>query len=514
MRKNQIIIIFLIFFNIILTSNYSENQIIVKVDKSITNDIMKKDLVMLGFEIETKLFNYLNIFLIKYDSIIHSDINSAINIIQSLSYVIYAQKNHLISERLIPNDPQYSNMWHLNNTGQGGGTENADIDAPEAWDISTGNNRNIVIGVVDSGFDIEHQDLNENIWTNINEIENEIDDDENGYVDDINGWDAYEQDFTHPVTSHGTKVAGMIGAKGNNNLDVVGVNWNTKIMPISGSSSLTSTVIASYSYAYDNKILWIDTDGVLGANVVVINSSWGINYGDCNSGEFPVWNDMFDTLGEVGILSVAATMNINANVDEQGDVPTSCASDYLITVTNTDRNDSKFSSAAYGAESIDLGAPGTSVCSIRPGNLTSCSLTGTSYSAPIVSGAIGLMYDSASDFLYQEYLQNPSSTPLIIKNLILNTVDLISSLNGITVSSGRLNLFNAVSAANQYDGSCIVVGDFNADSYANIQDIILVMNCILSGCNDDEIICMDLNDDFQIDIFDIIVLVSIVINRS
>ena len=101
---------------------------------------------------------------------------------------------------------------------------------------------------------------------------------------------------------------------------------------------------------------------------------------------------------------------------------------------------------------------------------------------------------------------------MIIKNLILNTVDLISSLNGITVSSGRLNLFNAVSAANQYDGSCIVVGDFNADSYANIQDIILVMNCILSGCNDDEIICMDLNDDFQIDIFDIIVLVSIVIN--
>ena len=91
-----------------MTSNYSENQIIVKVDKSITNDIMKKDLVMLGFEIETKLFNYLNIFLIKYDSIVHSDINNAINIIQSL-YVIYAQKNHLISVRLILT-PQYSNM--------------------------------------------------------------------------------------------------------------------------------------------------------------------------------------------------------------------------------------------------------------------------------------------------------------------------------------------------------------------------------------------------------------------
>ena len=96
MKKNRIIIIFLILFNIILASNFLENQIIVKVDKSITNDRMEKDLVMLGFEIETKLFDYLNIFLIKYDSFVHSDISSAINMIQSLSYVIYAQKNHLL----------------------------------------------------------------------------------------------------------------------------------------------------------------------------------------------------------------------------------------------------------------------------------------------------------------------------------------------------------------------------------------------------------------------------------
>ncbi len=514
MIKKPIIIILLISFNIILATNYAQNQIIVKIDKNVNFDIIKKDLDVLGFEINAKLFDHLNIFLTEYDSSIYADINNAITMLQTLSFVIYSQKNHLISERLSPNDPQYSNMWHLNNTGQGGGTENADIDAPEAWDISTGNNRDIVIGVVDSGFDIEHQDLNENIWINANEINNGLDDDGNGYIDDVNGWDAYEQDSIHPITSHGTKVAGMIGATGNNNLDVVGVNWITNIMPISGSSSLTSTAIASYSYAYDNKVLWIDTDQVLGANIVVINSSWGINYGDCNSGEFPVWNDMFNTLGEVGILSVAATMNINANVDDQGDVPTSCDSDYLITVTNTDRNDSKFSSAAYGRESIDLGAPGTSVCSIRPGNLTSCSLTGTSYSAPVVSGAIGLMYDSASDLLYQEYLQSPSSTSLIMKNLLLNSVDLISSLNDITVSSGRLNLYNAVSAANSYDGNCIFTGDFNNDSYVNIQDIILVVNCILSTCNNEEIVCMDLNNDFQIDIFDIIILINIVVNRS
>ena len=97
--------------------------------------------------------------------------------------------------------------------------------------------------------------------------------------------------------------------------------------------------------------------------------------------------------------------------------------------------------------------------------------------------------------------------------MILNTVDLISSLNDITVSSGRLNLFNAVSAANQYDGLCIFAGDFNDDLYVNIQDIILIVNCILSMCNDEETVCMDLNNDFQIDIFDIIYLVDIVINR-
>ena len=172
MRKKPIIIILLISFNIILATNYAQNQIIVKIDKNVNFDIIKKDLDVLGFEINTKLFDHLNIFLIEYDSSIYADINNAITMLQTLSFVIYSQKNHLISERLSPNDPQYSNMWHLNNTGQGGGTENADIDAPEAWDISTGNNRDIVIGVVDSGFDIEHQDLNENIWINANEINN------------------------------------------------------------------------------------------------------------------------------------------------------------------------------------------------------------------------------------------------------------------------------------------------------------------------------------------------------
>ena len=133
----------------------------------------------------------------------------------------------------------------------------------------------------------------------------------------------------------------MGGATGNNNIDVVGINWDVDLMLISGSSSNTSTVIIAYSYALDNKILWNDTEGELGANIVVTNSSFGINYADCNSDPYPIWNDMYNTMGEAGILSVAATMNINANVDEQGDVPTGCNSDYLISVTNTNYHDEK-----------------------------------------------------------------------------------------------------------------------------------------------------------------------------
>ena len=512
----KFIIIFSLTINIVFSTNrieFVDGNIIIKIKKNHSIDLIQNQFENYGFYLEKELCKTLNIWLISYDMFRYANIEKAINELNKFSFIIYKQKDHKTKDRLIPNDPEFENMWHLNNIGQGGGSIDADIDAPEAWEISTGSiNHEIVIGIVDSGFEWEHQDLVDNIWVNHNEIPNNgIDDDENGYIDDINGWDAYGSDGSIPVTSHGTKVAGMVGAKGNNGVDVVGINWDISIMPIAGSSSSTSTVISAYSYALDNKLLWIDTDGVLGANIVAINSSFGINYADCNSGSFPVWNDMYNTLGEAGILSVAATMNVNANVDEYGDVPTGCDSDYIISVTNTDRNDTKFISAAFGKESIDLGAPGTSVCSIRPGNQISCSLTGTSYSAPVVSGTIGMIHASASELLIEEYILNPSMGSTIIKDIILNTVDYVTSLDTITVSGGRLNLYNAVFAASQFDGICSIPGDLNNDENINIQDIILMVNCILSNCIVDENICMDLNNDLGIDIFDIVILVTMIV---
>ena len=153
-----------------------------------------------------------------------------------------------------PNDPGYPQLWGLNNTGQSGGTPDADIDAPEAWDIQTGN-PNLVIGVLDTGVDYNHPDLAGNIWTNPGETAGDgIDNDSNGYIDDVRGWDfAYNDNNPMDVQSHGTHVAGTIAGKGNNGVGVTGVAWNAKIMPLkwindSGYGN-TSDAILALNYA-------------------------------------------------------------------------------------------------------------------------------------------------------------------------------------------------------------------------------------------------------------------------
>ncbi len=497
--------------------DFVKGQLIAKFIPELTKEEISENLINSGFSPERLLFKQLNIWLVKVNSTKFKNTEFALTVLRKFPFIIYAQLDHKVSEREFPDDEEFENMWHHHNTGQSGGVEDADVDSPEAWDITTGGTsplgHRIVVAIIDGGFQWNHQDLIDNAWVNQHEIpDNGIDDDENGYIDDINGWDAYDSNGIIPVASHGTKVAGMIGAVGNNNLDVAGINWDVDLMFIAGSSSSTSTITVAYGYALDNKLLWQDTDGVLGANVVATNSSFGINYADCNSNPYPVWNDLYNSLGEAGILSAAATMNINANVDEQGDVPTGCSSEYMIAVTNTTKDDIKFSSAAFGLESIDLGAPGTSVCSTSPTNQTSCSLTGTSYSSPVVAGAVAMVHSGGSELLAQEFISNPAETALLIKEILLDTVDPLSSLNGITVSGGRLNLFNAVYAASQYDGICSIPGDFNDDSEINIQDIVLLVSCILNfDCLVDENPCKDLNEDSIINIYDIIILVNLII---
>jgi len=447
MKKWLLITLFIVMSAHLLGDDFTPGQIIVKLAPGVSRQEFNDILDGKKYIVEKILVRRLNIVLVK---VVNSSTStpSALAELRNNPWVEKAQLDHKLSIRdSFPNDPDFGTLWNLHNTGQLGGTVDADIDAPEAWDITTGGltplGDTIVVAVVDGGCDINHQDLVPNLWINRNEIPgNGIDDDNNGYVDDINGWNAYSSNGTIPSDNHGTHVCGIVGARGDNNNQVVGVNWNVKIMTIGGSTSQTSIALEAYGYSLDQRALYDSTGGQYGAFVVATNSSFGVNYADCNSGTYPLWNDIYNAMGQVGILSAAATMNINANVDVSGDVPTGCDSDYLITVTNTTRYDSKNSGAAYGLTTIDLGAPGTSILSTYPGNNTG-TLSGTSMATPHVAGAVGFLHAAMSRGFASYYKANPAEGALLLKDFILTGTDSLTSLSTNTVSGGRLNIHNS-----------------------------------------------------------------------
>lgn len=420
--------------------------------------IQDREMVVNGEKFEIKLnktlSQTLNIHLVSFPEYIPARL--VLSEIRDWDEILIAQVNHQLSPRTtFPNDSFFNvQQWSLNNTGQFGGTPDADIDAPEAWDVTTGGltaqGDTIVIAVIDGGFDLYHPDLH--FFKNRLDIPgNGWDDDGNGYVDDFDGWNSItstgEVHTTGATANHGTHVAGIAAARGNNAIGISGVNWNAQVMPIKSSDNVESEVVEAYAYALDMRRAYNNSGGSAGAFVVVTNASFGVDEAD--PADFPLWCGMYDSLGAAGVLSAGATMNLNLDVDVTGDVPTACASDYLVAVTNTTNNDSKFGGAAYGDTTIDIGAPGTSIYStIGGGNYIS--FTGTSMASPHVAGAIALLFSAACPDLIADYKANPGATALLFREFLLNGADSLANLTGLVATDGRLNLYNSVQLVQNY----------------------------------------------------------------
>jgi len=333
--------------------------------------------------------------------------------------VAFVEPNYIVSIDNTPNDPRFSDLWGLHNTGQTGGTVDADIDAPEAWDNATGS-QSILVGIIDTGINYNHEDLSANIWTNPNEIPlNGMDDDNNGYIDDIHGINAITN-TGDPLddNGHGTHVSGTIGAVGNNGIGVTGVNWDVQLIGCkflnSGGSGFTSNAIKCFNYFISLKNA--------GQNVLVTNNSWG-------GGGFS--QALKDAM--VGpILHVAASGNGNSDTDIIPHYPSSYDLENIVSIAATDHNDIYAGFSNYGATTVDLAAPGVGTLStwVDGGYAT---ISGTSMATPHVAGAAALVWST-----------NSSLTPVQVKDRIMINADPLPSQSKQTITNARLNVFNIV----------------------------------------------------------------------
>lgn len=354
--------------------------------------------------------------------------------------VLYAEPNYIVQRLVTPNDPDFGDLWGLHNTGQSAGTEDADIDAPEAWDITTGSS-NVVVAIIDTGIDYNHEDLSANMFENSDDCNsNGLDDDGNGFVDDCHGIDKVNDD-SDPVddNDHGTHVSGTIGAVGNNSVGVVGVNWTVKLMACKFLNASGSGTIADAISCLEYVKLMKDR----GVKIVATNNSWaGTAFSQATF-------DAIEAHLQRGILLFAAAGNggknqIGDDVDgsdaalEQQIFPCEYYLPNVICVAATTRNDARASFSNFGRRTVHLGAPGQVILStVRMNNGKYEFFSGTSMATPHVTGVAALLkaQDSNRDWK-------------AIKNLILAGGDNNSDLSN-TITQKRLNANGALNCSNR-----------------------------------------------------------------
>jgi subtilisin family serine protease len=351
--------------------------------------------------------------------------NALAKLSQSTS-VKYAEPNLRRTFEAVPNDPRFGELWGLHNTGQGGGVADADIDAPEAWDMTRGSS-NVVVAVLDTGIDASHPDLVGNLWNNPGEVPGDgIDNDNNGYIDDTYGWDMFDDDAVpQDDVAHGTHVAGTIGAVGDNSVGITGVNWDVSLMvlKIGDATGIPSASIIS-------AIQYVTTMKQNGINVVVSNNSYG-GYGFSQAEQ-----DAIAANNAAGVLFVAAAGNDAIDNDVLPAYPASYNVANILAVAATDRGDSLAYFSNRGVNNVDLGAPGVEILSTVPAFEDPSGYAffdGTSMASPHVAGAVALLASAGGSISHLE-----------MKNYILAGVDPLPSLSGQVATGGRLNINNTL----------------------------------------------------------------------
>lgn len=413
------------------------------------------------------------------------NVENAINLFGALDNIAYVEPNYIRYPEAIPNDARFSELYGLNNTGQTGGTNDADIDAVEAWDITTGD-PSVVVAVLDTGAALNHPDLVDNLWVNPGEIAgNGIDDDGNGFVDDINGWDFARNDndpspFSEECSPHGTHTAGTVGATGNNGIGVTGVSQNVQLMILNIFTSNFLTPCGAFDSDTIAAIEYYDMMGVK-----ISNNSYG---GPSAS------QAVFNAIQGSESIFVAAAGNNGTNNDTSPSFPASYDLDNVISVAATDHDDAMASFSNFGMVSVDVAAPGVSVLSTVPYTSdNSLTVSGTTYqgnwiefaalgtaSAPLVDGGLCdapgayagmvVMCERGVISFFDKVMNVENSGGLAA--VIYNNVP--GNFNG-TLGAGNSSAIPAISLS-QADGQLIV-----ATELGNIGDVISTFDANTPG---------------------------------
>ncbi len=338
--------------------------------------------------------------------------------------VAAAEGNGLGAGCLVPDDPRFSAQYSLQNTGQNGGVVGADVRMVPAWDIRHASPA-VLVAVLDNGFDFSPPDLAPNRYRDPREIPgNGIDEDGNGFVDDWSGWDFVDNDNDpDPTGDHGTTIASILGAQGNNGTAIAGVTWEVQLLPVKvtsgggGGTGTTANLTAGINYAR--------TKGVRIMSMSLAGYPYSV-----------AMLDAVEAARTAGILLVCAAANGGTDNDLNPMYPGSYPADNIVAVANTDNFDQlNLASSCYGLQSVDLGAPGTRIATIGR-NGVELTGTGTSNSTPLTAGVAALLL-----------AERPDATVADLKRWILTTVDPLPSLTGRCVSGGRLNAYAALRAA-------------------------------------------------------------------